>query len=186
MLELVPTLNVKKLKMLKQVFIGALLLGVPTWFLVLSRLFSKSELFSDTIFVKPGRYGHDSSEILEHLDQYCVYERGSISAPRSAYIRYCEIREGDYKQLCTGNGDSEAQCSTPNLIHEAKPQDCQVEYIQQRFYSQEKDSGTLFSNCASRKQPPKSWRDTVHISQVFDYNGKQKETIYHAKFPLTH
>lgn len=184
--------------MRKQILIGTLLLGTPSLILLLGKLFSSSELYSDTTFVRPagyepgvgtvGRYTNDGfPEVIKHLDQYCVYGQGSESAPPYFYVRYCEIREGTYRQQCTGNGYSEAMCSKPEVIPGIKPEECQEKFINQRFYSTEKNPVTLFSNCAHGKVPPKQWRDQVHISKTSDYDGEQRETIHDGpKFSLTH
>ena len=102
-----PTLSKKLLLM-----IGLLsfpLLGV------LIRLLTGSKLYSDTIFVAEGSYTNQGSpEVIDHLNQHCKHRVGSESSYHS-YMRFCEIREGSYKQWCSGDGYSTA-CSKPKTI----------------------------------------------------------------------
>jgi len=85
-------------------------------------------------------------------------------------MRSCEIREGTYRQRCTGDGYQSASCTKPEIIKGKTPEECQKQFIKERFYSQGTTS-TLFSNCAHKKYPPKRPRDFEWLHKHIDYDG---------------
>jgi len=185
---------------MKKIWLYVLLLGTPYLFSLIKKSFFRPEgLYSDTVFVMPesykkgigfvGEYTNDKSpEVIDHLDKYCVYEQGSVSAPPSSYYRFCTIREGAYEQKCGGDGYNKATCSRPKIISKKEAKKCQEKFIAQRFYPEDEESNpaAFFSNCAQGEYPEKTWRDEAWVSKLYHYDGGEEELMKdNAGFSLT-